>query len=219
MAGDHRVGPAAAARANVAWIALGVLLVWLLGRIGAVVFGAHPAIALRTLLVSHIAVIFLPIALFILWKLQPKILGQALGAVRMIFTIAAFGMIILLPKLAWQALRFEAPEQTSFVNPSLQRATSPQRRVVWILMDELSFHEVFERRPSGLTFPISSASRNTAPRFPNCSRPATTRRKSFRADPRPAGRRRGAHLRPPVSLSRHIPRRVAPLRSGPYPLR
>jgi hypothetical protein len=138
---------------NVAWIALSVLLVWLLGRIGAVVFGAHPALALRTLLVSHIGVIVLPIALFILWKLQSKALRQVLNAVRMVFTVAAFGMIILLPKLAWQALHFEAPEQTSFVSPSLQPAASPQSRIVWILMDELSYREVFEDPPSGLTFP------------------------------------------------------------------
>jgi hypothetical protein len=138
---------------NVAGIALCVLLVWLLGRIGAVVFGAHPAIALRTLLVSHIGVILVPVVLFMLWKLQPKILEQLLGAVRMVFTVAAFGMIILLPKLAWQALHFEAPEQTSFVNPSLQPAAPPQPRIVWILMDELSYHEVFEDPPSGLAFP------------------------------------------------------------------
>jgi sulfatase-like protein len=138
---------------NVAWIALSVLLVWLLGRIGAVVFGAHPAMALRTLLLSHIGVICLPIALLLVWRARPKILQQVFGAVGMVFTIAAFGMIILLPKLAWQAFRFEAPEQTSFVNPLLQPATSPQRRIVWILMDELSYHEVFERPPSGLTFP------------------------------------------------------------------
>jgi hypothetical protein len=138
---------------NVAGIALSVLLVWLLGRIGAVVFGAHPAIALRALLASDIGVILVPVALLILWKLQPKILRQVLGAVRTLFTIAAFGMIILLPKLAWQAMRFEAPEQTSFVNPSLRPAASPQPRIVWVLMDELSYHEVFEDRPSGLTFP------------------------------------------------------------------
>lgn len=138
---------------NVAWITFSVLLVWLLGRIGAVVFGAHPAIALRTLLVSHIGVILVPVALFLLWTLRPQILRQVLGAVRMVFTVSAFGMIILLPKLAWQALHFEAPEQTSFVSPSLQPAASAQPRIVWIIMDELSYHEVFENPPSGLTFP------------------------------------------------------------------
>ena len=138
---------------NVAWIALSVLLVWLLGRIGAVVLGAHPALALRALLVSHIGVIVVPVALLLLWKLQTKTLQQVLDAVRIVFMVAAFGMVILLPKLAWQALHFEAPEQTSFVNPSLQPAASAQPRIVWILMDELSYHEVFEDPPSGLAFP------------------------------------------------------------------
>lgn len=138
---------------KVAWIALSVLLVWLLGRIGAVVFGAHPAVALRALLVSHIGVVVVPVALGMLWKLQTKVLSQVLGGVRMVYTAAAFGMIILLPKLGWQALHFDAPERTSFVNPSLQPAASPQPRIVWILMDELSYHEVFEDPPAGLTFP------------------------------------------------------------------
>ena len=65
---------------NVAWIAFSVLLVWLLVRIGAVVFGAHPAIALRALLVSHIVQIVVPVVLFILWKLQAE--NSAAGSQR-----------------------------------------------------------------------------------------------------------------------------------------
>lgn len=138
---------------NNAWIALTILFLWLLGRMGAVTVGAHPALASRTLFASHIAQVIVPIALLILWGTQPKFFGRILNTVRTLFTIAAFGMIILLPKLAWNGLRFDTPEQMSFVNPSLKPASSPQPRIVWILMDELSYHTAFEQRPPGLMLP------------------------------------------------------------------
>jgi hypothetical protein len=136
-----------------AWIAISTLLVWLLGRIGFAAFGARPAVARHALLVSHIGVAVMPIALLALWRLQPRILRQALDAVRFMVAVASFGMLILLPKLGWQGLRFEAREQTSFTNPSLPAPSSTQPRIVWILMDELSYDQVFGRRPSGLAFP------------------------------------------------------------------
>jgi Sulfatase len=138
---------------SMAGIALPTLLIWLLGRVGAGIFGARPTVVGRVLLASHIGLVIVPAALLVLWRLRPKVLQQALDATRIVFTIAAFGMLILLPKLAWQALRFEAHEQTSFTSPSLQPASSVQPRIVWILMDELSYDQVFEHRPSGLTFP------------------------------------------------------------------
>jgi hypothetical protein len=137
----------------VAGIALPTLLVWLLGRLGAGIFGAHPAVVARMLTASHIGMAAVPIALLVLWRFRPRILQQALDATRLLFTVAAFGMLILLPKLGWQGLRFAPREQTSFTNPSLPAAATPQPRIVWILMDELSYAQVFEHPPSGLTFP------------------------------------------------------------------
>src|SRR5437660_292086 len=79
--------------------------------------------------------------------------NEVISGTRVVFIIAAFGMLILLPQLAWHGLRFEAREQTSFTNPSLTATFAIQPRIVWILMDELSYDQVFEDRPSGLTFP------------------------------------------------------------------
>lgn len=134
-------------------IVLPTLLIWLLGRAGAGFFGAHPPMVARVLLASHIALIMVPIVLLTLWWLRSKALQQILDGTRALFTVAAFGMLILLPKLAWQALRVEAREQTSFNPQSLPAAASTQPRIVWILLDELSYDQVFEHPPSGLTFP------------------------------------------------------------------
>ncbi|HZD77746.1 MAG TPA: sulfatase-like hydrolase/transferase [Acidobacteriaceae bacterium] len=150
LAGVDRLSPRAR---TVAGIAFPTLLVWLLGRLGAGALGAHPAAVAGVLLASHIGVAAVPIVLLLLWQWRPKALQQALDGTRALFTVAAFGMIILLPKLAWQALRFEPREQTSFTNPSLPTPSSAQPRIVWILMDELSYKQVFEHPPSGLTFP------------------------------------------------------------------
>jgi Sulfatase len=137
----------------IAAIALPTLLLWLLGRVGAGIFGAHPPVVARVLMVSHIGLVVVPVILLALYRLWPKALQQVLDGTRVLLTIAAFGMLILLPKLAWQGLRFEAHEQTSFTHPFLSTASSAQPRIVWILMDELSFDQVFEHRASGLTFP------------------------------------------------------------------
>ena len=135
-------------------IAFSALLIWLLGRVGAGILDVHPTIVARVLLVTHIGVVLVPIVLLVLWWLRPGALQRALDATRVLFTIAAFGMLILLPKLAWLSLRFEASEQTSFTNPSLPSSSGLTRpRIVWILMDELSYDQVFDRRPSGLSFP------------------------------------------------------------------
>jgi Sulfatase len=138
---------------NLAGIALPTLLIWLLGRVGAGIYAARPTVVGRALFASHVGLALVPIVLLVLWRWRPKALQQALDATRALFTVAAFGMLILLPKLAWQALRFEAPEQTFFTDPSLHPAVSGKPRIVWILMDELSYDQVFEHRPSGLTFP------------------------------------------------------------------
>ncbi|HZD77474.1 MAG TPA: hypothetical protein VE218_10740, partial [Acidobacteriaceae bacterium] len=138
---------------NLVSIALPTLLIWLLGRVGAGIFNARPVVVGHILLASHIGVAVVPILLLVLWRLRPTALQQTIDATRVVFTIAAFGMLILLPKLAWQALRVHAREQTSFTNPSLPTSSSPQPRIVWILMDELSYDQVFGHRPSGLSFP------------------------------------------------------------------
>jgi hypothetical protein len=139
---------------TVAWIALSALLVWLLGRIAFAAFAAHPAAARQALFVSHIGVAVVPIALLALWRLRPSMLHQVLDAVRFLVAVASFGMLILLPKLGWQGLRFQGHEETAFTSPSLPvTAHSTQPRIVWIIMDELSYDQVFGRRPSGLAFP------------------------------------------------------------------
>jgi Sulfatase len=136
----------------VAGIALPTLLVWLLGRVGAGIFEVHPTAVEGVLFASHIGVVLLPILLLALWWLRSKMLQRALDATRAFFTVATFGMLILLPKLAWQGLRFEASEPSSFSHP-LPTAASIQPRIIWMLMDELSYNQIFEHRPPGLTFP------------------------------------------------------------------
>jgi Sulfatase len=139
---------------TIAWIALSTLLVWFLGRIAFAALGAHPAVARHALFAAHIGVIVVPIALLALWRLQPHMLRQALDAVRFLVAVAGFGMLILLPKLGWQGLRFQGHEETAFTSPSLPATAHPtQPRIVWIVMDELSYDQVFGRRPSGLAFP------------------------------------------------------------------
>jgi hypothetical protein len=152
---------------NAVWIVLIVLLVWFLGRIGAGIFDAHPSAVVRLLLAAHIGMAVAPLVLILLWRMRPKVLEQTITAVRALCTISAFGMLILLPKLAWQGLRFEAPDQRSFANPSLSAVSPSEPRIIWILMDELSYNQVFEHPPAGLTFPNLDRFAETSTYFSN----------------------------------------------------
>jgi hypothetical protein len=140
-------------RRALAWIGLFTFIIWLLGRISAGIFSAYPTVVTSALLASHIGLGVAPIVLLALWWLRPAGLQQILDAIRTLVAVSGFGMLILLPKLGWQALRLDAREPTSFVNPSLAAAAPPQPRIVWILMDELSYEQTFEHPPSGLIFP------------------------------------------------------------------
>jgi hypothetical protein len=144
---------ASARKSALIWSALTVALVWLLGRIAAGILNAHPVAAARVLVATHITMAATVVALLVLRIMRPALLGQIFNAARAFSTVSAFGMLILLPKLGLQGFQKEAAEQTAFTNPSLAMPAPGQPRIVWILLDELSYKVVFQHRPPGLTFP------------------------------------------------------------------
>ena len=51
---------------------------------------------------------------------------------------------MILPRIAYHALRQEPREQAGFERANLPPVLASQPRIVWILMDELSYDQVFE---------------------------------------------------------------------------
>jgi hypothetical protein len=82
----------------------------------------------------------------------PKAQRRSVKAAR--FALAIFGCCIfwMLPELVMAAIRTEAPAVTSF-NKAVPPPAASQQRVVWILLDELSYDQVYEHRLANLQLP------------------------------------------------------------------
>jgi hypothetical protein len=132
-------------------IAFGFLLVALLLRFLLFMRNpVYPSVALRAL---GVLLALLPVVLFLSrWAWRSALVRHAAAATTLLYCIAGFGILVLIPRLAVYALRTGPSGQTSFQRDGLpaQRADS---RIVWILMDELSFDQTFDHRQPGLALP------------------------------------------------------------------
>lgn len=86
----------------------------------------------------------------LLWVLRRAWYSAAVKSIRLALMLIGFSICWMLPQLAWMA-GYPEPVQAS----SFAKAPGPiaQRRIVWILFDELSRDQVFDRRYPGLELP------------------------------------------------------------------
>jgi hypothetical protein len=91
-------------------------------------------------------------AAILLAKFSPALLRRSVRTVRV--GLAIFGCCIcwMLPQLASTAIRARAPEASAFER-AIDPPPSPQPRIIWILMDELSYDQVFEHRQPDVKLP------------------------------------------------------------------
>ena len=89
-------------------------------------------------------------AFALLWLLRRGWYGVAVKALRVALMLVGFSICWMLPQLAWMAAYPEPVQASSFVKSAGPMA---QRRVVWILRDELSRDQAFDRRYPGLALP------------------------------------------------------------------
>jgi Sulfatase len=135
---------------NLASIALAVLFLGLLIRlVRSSHYSAFTSLALHVL---YCLVALVPIALFVSLQVRRGFFAHCATAITLLYCIAGFGSLVLLPRLAVNAFRREPREQTSFDRGSLP-APHLNSRIVWILMDELSYDQTFEHRSSDLSLP------------------------------------------------------------------
>ena len=103
-------------------------------------------------LVTLIMLAFI-VGAFLVWLLKRSWYGRkAVPAFRGF--LAALGICILwmLPQLIYMAIRPEPHDIQKFVR-AVPPARVPQRRIVWILFDELSQDQVFDHRQPGMPLP------------------------------------------------------------------
>ncbi|HLJ78261.1 MAG TPA: hypothetical protein VKT75_12645 [Acidobacteriaceae bacterium] len=90
----------------------------------------------------------------LLWVLRRRWYGVAIQGLRLALMLVGFSICWMLPQLTWMAAYPEPVQASSFA-----KAPGPmaQRRIVWILFDELSRDQTFDRRYPGLVLPAFDA--------------------------------------------------------------
>lgn len=102
----------------------------------------------------------------LLARFSPNVLRECVRITR--FGLALFGCCIfwILPQLAYTAIHTRLPAVTSF-NRAPAQADPSSPRVIWILMDELSYDQVFDHRQPDLELPHFDQLRRDSVTFSN----------------------------------------------------
>jgi hypothetical protein len=94
------------------------------------------------LLLSGLLVVFLP-----------RVTRPAVRAVRLVISGFGFSALWIVPCLLHHALLRQPIHRADLNHPSVFTSTSPNQRIVWILFDELSYDQVFDRTAPGVDLP------------------------------------------------------------------
>lgn len=90
-------------------------------------------------------------ATLLLWRFYPAMLRKSVRAGRAGLAVLGCGLLWIYPQLVYTAIRAHAA--TMEFNRSVQTASAPQERIIWILLDELSYDQVFEHRQPDVKLP------------------------------------------------------------------
>lgn len=139
------------------WLIPLVILPWLVLRDVVAAFTDWPRTAILFLHITHVlapAAAILSVGLLLLSRaVGPVPYDKYVTAFRTFYKIAGFGLLVILPQMGRYALHSEPREQPSFEKANLPAVPASSRRIVWILMDELSYDQVFDHRQPDVALP------------------------------------------------------------------
>jgi hypothetical protein len=150
---------------NLASIALVLLFLGLLIRL--LMFLRQPSFKSEVALgVLYCLLAVVPIVLLVALRVWRGFFARCALAIGLLYCVAGFGMLVLLPRLAIYGIRSQPREQTSFNRDHLP-AQHANSRVVWILMDELSYDQTFDHRQPDVSLPNFDAFAKQSVSFSN----------------------------------------------------
>ncbi|MFL6428870.1 MAG: hypothetical protein ACJ71S_11550 [Acidobacteriaceae bacterium] len=139
------------------WLIPLTLLPWLFLRGLAAAFTDWPRIALLTMQIEHVLVPGIAILgvgmLLLMQAIGPTHFDKCVTGIRAAYMISGFGLLVILPQVGNYAFRSEPREQPGFVQANLPAVSASSPRIVWILMDELSYDQVFDHRQPDVALP------------------------------------------------------------------
>jgi hypothetical protein len=128
-----------------------VFLVWL-------------GIVSASLIKPQLLLILCLVAAIAFWFLARRFYPQAVEIFRLGLALVGLSIFWALPQLVYMAMRPEPHEQPTFVRPVTQAAL-PQRRIIWLLFDELSQDQVIDHRQPGIQLPELDSFRSQSVMF------------------------------------------------------
>ena len=102
------------------------------------------------------------LGLYLALFLRPKILDKCILCARSAYVIAAFSLLVILPKVVPHAFRSGVQEHASFERTMGPPVSPSAPRIVWVLLDELSYDQTFEHRQPDLALPNLDALSKTS---------------------------------------------------------
>ncbi len=97
--------------------------------------------------------IAIPILFGVLAHFLPRVILRAVHAVRLVVASFAFSALWVVPRLIHVALVRQPVEQASSAHLPAPKFGNADRRIVWILFDELSYDQTFDHRASSIQLP------------------------------------------------------------------
>jgi hypothetical protein len=118
----------------------------------------------------HSAVVIIPLS-GVLAYILPRITQPAVHAVRLVIAGVAFSAVWIVPQLLHTALNRQPDENAALAPLHLPAQSESNRRIIWILFDELSYHQTFDHTVPGMQLPNFDRIRRESVSFSNL-RPA-----------------------------------------------
>jgi hypothetical protein len=112
------------------------------------------------------AVVIIPFS-GILAYILPRITQRAVRVVRLVIAGVAFSAVWIVPQLLHLVLTRHSGENTALAPLHLSAHSDPNRRIVWILFDELSYHQTFDHTVPDVQLPNFDRMRSESISFSN----------------------------------------------------
>jgi hypothetical protein len=148
---------------RILWLIPIVLLPWLFLRSMSAAFFDYPPMAITMLRLGHwiapavaVAALLLLLAAsknLVASKIASDIYDRCITGVRLCYMAAGFGLFVIIPRIGLHALKSGPPEPSGFQRVQLPAVSSSAPRVVWVLMDELSYDQTFPSRQPDVQLP------------------------------------------------------------------
>jgi hypothetical protein len=160
------------------WILPIVLLPLLFFRSMGAAFFELPRMAIAALRLEHAltpAVAVATLSLLFAASGSPvasRIYDGCIRGTRICYMVAGFGLFVIIPRIGLRAFQSAPPEKPGFQRAGLPAVSPSAPRIVWILMDELSYDQIFDSRQPDVLLPNFDRLAQSSVRFSDLQPPA-----------------------------------------------